>query len=465
MTPGAPSATVILWVFAGYLTVTLLGAWVTKKGTSLSGFWTAHRSMGGLISGCSLSATFLSVSWSLVFGLDLYLRHGWAAMWLLGFPWLLVLTLFFLLAPRLRRIDVFSQTELLRHHFGARAGHLSIFSIFLVFLIWGGAELYVASQLIGQLTETSPTVIAAIITGVIALYLGWNGLRAVMMTDMVQYLFVLLLFGLLTRQAFPDMVAPPPPSTKFEPAPISLWIIVLTFLTYVPGWLIETDLWVRLQACRNDRAARSGILIAIGNTLFLMIVIPGLLATTTRNHASSGLEALSFLLQSFDHSIVLALAGLGLIAAAMSTIDSSVNIAAMAVTHDLGKGTSRGWNTAMVVLVSGLTFTYARFAENLQDAFFLSGTVLTTALFLPILFCYLKGATPRAIHATLLGGPFFSLLFYVFEREQWLAIPNSGGMGFSLLAMGSTLCLFGSVHLFGQRKQNPHLTGGTSSKT
>ena len=50
--------------------------------------------------------------------------------------------------------------------------------------------------------------------------------------------------------------------------------IVLTFVAYLPGWLFETDLWVRVQAARDPSAARRGVALAGVNAVLFVGILP-----------------------------------------------------------------------------------------------------------------------------------------------------------------------------------------------
>ena len=105
-----------------------IGSWWRERrlGGDAEGFWTAHRSLSGWSLGMSLSASMLSVSWSLVYGVELLYRWGPGGLWLLAVPWLAVLALFALLAPRLRRFPAFSQGELFGALFGPTMRWLTV---------------------------------------------------------------------------------------------------------------------------------------------------------------------------------------------------------------------------------------------------------------------------------------------------------------------------------------------------
>ncbi len=144
----------LAWVGAALLGLGMLalGFWAgvveRKQGQDSEGFWTAHRSLSGWSLGMSLSASMLSVSWSLVYGVELLYRYGWGGLWLLAIPWLVTLGLFYLLVPRLRAFGAFSQGELFGRVYGRDLQLLTALVLSVVFLAWCGAEIAAAGQLL-----------------------------------------------------------------------------------------------------------------------------------------------------------------------------------------------------------------------------------------------------------------------------------------------------------------------------
>gem|GEM_PF-6424018 len=131
---------------AAMLAIGVLSWWRERRlGGGAEGYWTAHRSLLGWSLGMSLSASMLSVSWSLVYGTELLYRWGPGGLWLLAVPWLLVLALFGALAPRLRRFAAFSQGGLFGSLCGRSMRWLSGGVLVAVFTAWCGAGIAAAA--------------------------------------------------------------------------------------------------------------------------------------------------------------------------------------------------------------------------------------------------------------------------------------------------------------------------------
>ena len=80
-----------------------------KKTDSSADFWTGGGKISGTSLGLSISATMMSISWSVVYGSQLFYDYGFGGLWLLGIPWLITISVFWRLAPWMRRQKIFSQ--------------------------------------------------------------------------------------------------------------------------------------------------------------------------------------------------------------------------------------------------------------------------------------------------------------------------------------------------------------------
>lgn len=434
----------------------------TRRGTDLEGFWTAHRSLSGWSLGMSLCASMLSVSWSLVYGVELFYRYGWQGAWLLGIPWLAVLALFFLLAPRLRSLGAFSQGELFGKVYGSRVQALTVFVLSLVFLTWCGAEIAAGAQVLAPTLGIPPPWLMLVIALVVASYSWAGGFRAVVLTDVVQFLLILAFFLYLGKKTF----VYPPTFACFTSTPEpSLALILISLAVYITGWLAEADIWLRLTAAKNHHHARLAMGFALVISLFLVLLFPAWLGAVARTlfpepaqlQQPALVALLGRLLAGRAHLLV---AG-GLLGVALSTVSTTANVVAVTWARDwpwrhaqrINTLVGARWFSALAVLAA---LPVALAARSLTELFYLSGGLLSSALFWPTLGLFRPSWRRAAKAAAQVGLPAL-LLAFMLERGGLLrfsADPGivETGVGYIVPALASGGLAFAVVLLFGREK-------------
>ncbi len=443
-------------------------------------YWAAGRSLSGTAAGLSISASFMSVSWSIVYAVQLFYWYGLAGLWLVPLPWLLTMVGFYVLVPVFRRLPSFSQPEMIAHRFSNRARAFLAVPLAFVFLVWGGAEIYAAAHILAPLLEAPFVLILLLIALVVAAYSWLGGFSAVVATDKVQFLLVAVFIAIIAGIAvvasggssFFSSVASIQRPAYVDAGAMSLWslspvLIAMTFFAYVPGWLVETDVWLRLQAAKDVPAARTGVFIAALNSLIFLTALPlviGLaalylyppVAGIIPERLQDGAAIIAVLMQ--DHAPLWLSVALstGLAAAAMSTIDTCSNVVALSLSYDIIEPALQEKRSpedmqkiarAASALAVMMAFVYALFTESLWDIFYLSSGILTTTVFIPMLAIFSKTATETQVKAAAATGFFSTFVFYFLEKggqlavvqPQWLA---GTGLGYILWGGAAALCAY-----------------------
>ena len=468
-------------------------------------YWAADRQLSGWSVGLSISASMMSISWSCVYGVQLFYWYGVGAIWLLIIPWLLTMAGFYVLSPLFRKMEVFSQPELLEKRFRSRSRQLLSPALILVFTVWGGAEIYAAGITLQPFLGLSLPWTLLIIACIVAAYSYLGGFGAVVSTDKIQFLLVASFITLMaflglkglhyhnqSLEVIPlTQLAPksqPGIPWLFSPGPA---LILLTLFAYLPGWLVETDVWIRLQAARSHREARKGILLAAANSLVFVGMLPmliGLCALAIYPPSNGEIPArlqdgtfiFGALMQDFSATWLNLILGIGLLAASMSTVDTCGNVVALSASYDLLEpqlrhrwaphrlNTLARWMSAAAIF---LAFFYALFTESLWDIFYLSSGILTTTVFLPVVATFHPKTHSRMIHGAILFGFMGTLIFYFLESRgylatiepQWLSRTGLGYIIWGFLASILGFVLGSRISLLSSQKDNGpfHPKGGT----
>ncbi len=450
-----------IYFWIGFLAYSIIVIWIgfyiwkkekaSGRHCDNSAYWSASGNLSGLSSGLSISASMMSISWSCVYGVQLFYWYGPGGAWLLIIPWLITMAGFFIFASRFRKFKTFSQPELLEKRFGSKARQLLAPALIVVFITWTGAEIYAAGNIIAPFLGISLNQALLIITIVVSVYTYTGGFEAVVSTDKIQFLLVAVFISSLAVIGWNALPAgtsiwdiPPPPklnhhSNLFAPG---IALIAVTFFAYLPGWLIETDVWIRLQAAKSNGAARRGILIAGINSFVFVGVMPLLIGMSALilfppvngiipGQLQDGTVILTVLMQNYAPVWLNVFLSIGLIAAAMSTIDTCGNVVALSFSFDLVEphvqnkwSAARLNNFARISSVGAvfISYIYAIFTDSLWDIFYLSSGILTTTVFIPVISSFFKSTQKSQVHFSIVFGFLSTLIFYFLESR--------GNMGF-----------------------------------
>ena len=460
-------------VFILYAAVAIILGWRSyrrsrrdpRRSAAGTEFWTTGRSLNGLSVGLSISAGFMSVSWSSVYAVQLFYWYGLGALWLITVPWLLSLAGIYLLARRYHRLPAFSQPEMVGQRFGPTLRRTVALALAFVFLVWGGAEIYVAATLLAPQMGISVKAMILLISLVVGVYATLGGFRAVVTTDKLQYALVALYIlamgwlaakGLaLTDQGLPPTVITGTKSNLGWAHLLSpgMVMVMVTFAAYLPGWLFETDLWVRVQAARDHGAARRGVALAGVNALLFVGVLPlfiGVAALALFPLEGGAYPAIvgyegdaifAALVTNFAPGWLAVLVSVGLVAAAMSTVDTCANVMALSVAYDMLEVHRRPggerWSRLGMAGAVAAAYLFALNTESLWDIFYLSSGVLTTAVAFPVAAVFLPRINPRGVQWSSAAGMGGIILAYFLETRGYLAAREpawlaDSGLGFIL---------------------------------
>jgi SSS family solute:Na+ symporter len=458
------------WIgFIVYICITLgLGWWSYRKKDRGMEFWTAGRSLSSFSVGVSISAGFMSVSWSCVYAVQLFYWYGIGALWLITIPWLIALTGIYFLSKRYHQLSAFSQPEMVALKFGKESKRMIALALGFVFLVWGGAEIYVAGTLLSPALGISSQLVITIISLVVGIYATMGGFRAVVLTDKLQYtivaLYILAMAWLASKglnQVDMNLIDLPVTGAKsgtawsgfFSPGPV---LIGLTLVAYLPGWIFETDLWLRVQAAKDQRAARGGVLLAgINGFLFVgllpmfigvaaLFIFPMTGNTSPEIIGYKGDAIFSALVSIYAPGWLVVLFSVGLVAAAMSTIDTCVNVMALSLGYDIAEIPKRPhaekWSKLVTMGSVFLAFLFALNTESLWDIFYLSSGILTTSVAFPVAAVFIKKVNSCGVFYSSLWGFVGTILFYFLEAKGLLIDVEPGwlhesGLGYILWGM------------------------------
>ena len=321
-----------------------------REGTS---FFLAGRSMGYFPVGLSVMVTTFSTLNYLAFPGEVY-KHGLYVLISLPVFFLAAVPIVLIWMPFFHRMKLLSVYEYFERRFDWRVRALASGLFICWRLFWMAAALFASAQIMSRLTGL-PLIGVILIGGITAtLYTAGGGMKAVMWTDVLQFF---VLFGAIVlclcscgfNAAFQiaareGRLAPwypfDPSYFSFDPSiRITFWSGLLgTFVMFLSRYGADQMVVQRYFAARDLRSAQRGLwLNGIVSVLALgLLVVFGLsmyAAYAVSGADPSFMSAMASMIRNLPPGVG-GLVAAGLLAAAMSSIDSGLNSCCAAYMSD-----------------------------------------------------------------------------------------------------------------------------------
>lgn len=360
-------------VIGAYLLVVLIiGVMVSRKAAA-SGeeLFLAGRSLGFAAIGLSLFASNISSTTLIGVAGAAYQSGISVAHYELMAALILIFMAIFTI-PVFLRTRITTIPEYLEKRFGPIAcKYVSALTIFLSIFVDTAASVYAGVLVLQVLSPGIPFLPACIALAAFAgLYTAAGGLRAVVYTDVLQAIVLIAGAGVITYEIFAQFDFSWTAAMASIPAhhmslvrplddPALPWLGVIVGLPVLGFyyWGANQYIMQRVLGARSLDHARWGAMLAAALKLLplFLMAIPGALALTLLPNLENGDQVFPAMIVNF---LPIGLTGLviaGLIAAIMSTIDSTLNAASTLVMYDFIKAEERGWSPRRIVLVGRLT--------------------------------------------------------------------------------------------------------------
>ena len=351
--------------------VIVIGVAVTRKVDSADELFLAGRSLGFAAVGLSLFASNIS-STTIIGVAGAAYQHGISvAHYELMAALILVFMAIFTL-PVFMRARITTIPEFLEKRFGRFAcRYVSAVTIFLSIFVDTAGSIYAGVLVLQTLIPGIPFLPACIAFAAFAgAYTAFGGLRAVVYTDVLQAIILLAgtaaiaynVFGQFDFSWSAAMAAIPSEKLSLiRPLddPALPWIGVLVGLPILGFYYWGTNQYImqRVLGARSLDHARWGTMLAAALKLLplFLFAIPGALAFALLPDLADGDQVFPTLIVTYLPAGLVGLTLAGLIAAIMSTIDSTLNAASTLVVHDFVRPRESELSSRRVLMLGRLT--------------------------------------------------------------------------------------------------------------
>lgn len=347
----------VIGLFFG--TFVAIGAYFAKKNKSAEEYFLAGRNLPGWLVGCSVMATIVSAMTFLALPGFAYAENWRYIPWNLGYL-LALIPAIFLFMPLFRRTNVQSAYEYLEKRFGlwARLYAAALFVLWLVCRM--SIILFAVSLPIQTMTNIDLAWIIVAFGLVATIYTVAGGLEAVIWTDLLQtcamFLGAIICLPILIAKLpggfsriFTEAYADGKMSmgsTAFSFDEKTIWVMVmLSIFTWLHWGCQDQSMVQRYCAPKSDKEARKALYLGVALTIptwtyfiFMGTALYVFYKVCPDPHLEEMVEKPEQILPYFIlRNVPSGLAGFvicGLVAAAMSTVDSSINAVASTLTTD-----------------------------------------------------------------------------------------------------------------------------------
>lgn len=471
-------APIDLIVIVAYLAiVTLIGVWVARETKTGEDLFLAGRSLKWAAIGLSLFASNISTTTLIGLSGAAYVDGITVSAyeWLAGIP---LIVLAFVFVPMFLRARITTVPEYLEVRYDRSVRlYFSAVTILLTVFVDTAGGLYAGAIVLKTFFPGTDLWIFCVAVGLFAgLYTAAGGLRAVVYTDVLQAVVLLVGCSLLTLVLFSHFdyswsalraAAPADHFSIVQPIddPQLPWPGLATGVVLLGFWYWATNQYIvqRVLGAADLRNAQRGAMLAaiLKLTPLFIMVLPGAMAISLY----PGIPTRDMVLPTLiTHALPAGLTGLvlaGLIAAIMSSIDSTLNSSSTLIVHDFletrrapfAPVTSRryGQMTTLILMVVAISWapmiqSFSGLWSYLQQAF--------AIVVPPVVAIFLAGAFSKRVNAsgairTLVIGHGLGLLLFVAAHTGWWPVH------FTITVFLMTLLSFGLLFFFSRGGERP----------
>lgn len=262
-----------LGIFLAYMLAMLgVGVYFMKKNSSQEDYYVGGRSIGSLHIGLSVVATDVGGGFSIGLG-GLGFAMGISGSWMLFTGLLGAWLAAVLLIPKVKSNPSFSRfftfPQIIGYLFNQKAAKIAALICFIGYLGFTSSQLLAGAKLASGTFEALDLHTALLIMGVIAVvYTVLGGLKAVIYTDTVQWIILMLglmLIGIPVAYSYVggwEGITQTLPQEFFSLSNLAWQDLVNWGVTIIPIWFVGMTLYQRIFAARDEKSAKKAWFIA-----------------------------------------------------------------------------------------------------------------------------------------------------------------------------------------------------------
>lgn len=378
----------------------------------------------------ALAVTFIASWWGGGSAIDLVdhgFNQGISSFWIYGMPVLFSTFLMYLFSKAIRKIGTITQPQLMELRYNKTVA-LLLSILILVFMILGVAtQAVVIGKFFQAFFDIDYKIAALAGTSIVLLYSFFGGFKGVVVTDIIQFVFLLIAAIVLFIFAYNHsggfervheiaMRSNKPEFFSFFHNLSNNFVFIITFGC---SWMIQANIWQRISATKTPADAKKMMALAfvVFIPLYLLVTLTGVLSLGMFSSVPEGGIVPAIIIQYMPVGLA-AFMFLGLCSAIMSTMDSMINTGALVLSVDIFKNRFRplakpeqmvwaGKISTLIIAFLGLLLALE--IRSILKITWIGSDFLATGAFVPLILAFIwKRGNSKAATASILFGLLFS---------------------------------------------------------
>lgn len=416
-----------------YFVILLLVVLKEKKNSDVEDYFFAGRSLPFW----ALSITFIASWWgggSALSTADLAFADGMGAFWYYGVPVLVATLLMGLGARAIRSVGYLTQGAMMEARYSRPVARLLALMILFFMLFSAASQMVAVGDFFGTFLGMGYEGGVLAGTLIVLVYSMFGGFRGVVLTDIIQFVLLLLSALAVFVVAMQECGGLGPiaeaAARSGRPEFMNLTAGAPKYLMYVItfgcSWMIQANVWQRISATRDTRDARRMTVMSffVYIPLYLIVVLTGMAGIVLFDTLPKG-GVVTALVESSMSPLLAAVVFVGISAAIMSTMDSLINTGAMTLVMDLLPGSYdektrlRLSRLATLVIVAVGILISLRI-RSIFEITWIASDIITTGVFVPLVlaFFWRRGTNRGALCSMLCG-----LAYCLYNLAIFLGMP------------------------------------------
>lgn len=421
-----------------YFIILLLGIKGRGQSTTVLDYFFGGRKLSFTL----LAITFVASWWgagSAISTADLAYNDGMGAFFYYGVPVLLSTFLIILMSKRIRKVGYLTQGKMMESRYNRTVSRMLSLMIVIYMVFNAAAQMVGIGDYFGSLLGMEYEVAILVGTSMVLVYSMFGGFKAVVITDVLQFIFLslaaIIVFVVAMKNAGGMEGIRQVAEAKGKVEYTSLFYGVDKYIMYVItfgcSWMIQANVWQRISASRNIHDAKKMTTLSffIYIPMYLMVVLTGMAGLALFDKFPEG-GVMSAIVNNYMSPVLGAFVFVGISSAIMSTMDSLINTGAMTLVLDFprkspgkssGKdsGKSPGKDSGKVpqntpnissarLATLFLTFVALLIAlriRSILEVSWIASDIITTGAFVPIVagFFDRRGTSKGALASMIFG--------------------------------------------------------------